>query len=131
MLCVPRSCRACLLFIDADVPPAALSSGAGGASSGGASGSDRPGLGFMPSPVPVTSAGHLRANVSYGVTVLSRLLSWLSSLTDTRAYVSQARASCSRSSATPTPCDFFSCCPIASAAHPWLPLLAAKLTPAA
>jgi hypothetical protein len=41
----------------------------------------------MPSPTPVTSAGHLRANVSYGVMVLSRLLSWLSSLTDTRAYV--------------------------------------------
>jgi hypothetical protein len=39
----------------------------------------------------VTAAGHMRANVSYGVAVLSRLLSWLSSLTDPRAYDQDTR----------------------------------------
>ena len=44
-----------------------------------------------PSGVVVTAAGHMRANVSYGVPVLSRLLSWLSSLTDPRAYDQDTR----------------------------------------
>ncbi len=46
---------------------------------------------LTPALSPVTAAGHLTANVPYGVPVLSRLLSWLSSLTDPRAHDQDTR----------------------------------------